>query len=261
MKRVVILAMLAGCSVAPVDFSDKRCPCDQGFVCDETRDRCVEIVGDETLLEGLLAYYPLDDAPAIAASDPYGGGPTLECGVPEVCPSAAMGRVGGAFAFAGNEAHMRGTDDGRLVTATAATAAIFVRPRTLTRATAFAKLRDSAEPGAITWALGIDGAGRAGFGVGNDAEGETWIWSEPFTVALGEWSHLAGTWDGVAIRLYVDGLEVASGAGEADSSRAEILIGGDASSTSVLPWSGEVDEARLYDRVLSEATLTTLANP
>jgi hypothetical protein len=260
-KRLLPLLFLTACSVEAVDFSDKTCPCDQGFICDETRNRCVEIVGDGSLLEGLVAYYPLDDVPATTGADPYGGGPTLECGVMDVCPRSTEGQVGGAFAFGGNEQHMRGTDDGRLVTATALTATVFVRPASLTRSAAFAKLRDSTEPGAITWALGVDGAGRAGFGVGNDTDGESWIWSEPFALFVDEWSHLAGTWDGVAMRLYVDGAEVASGAGTADTSRGDLLIGGNGESSSVLPWNGDVDEARLYDRELDAESIATLASP
>jgi hypothetical protein len=33
--------VLGGCVFAPLDQSDKQCPCGIGWVCDETRDRCV----------------------------------------------------------------------------------------------------------------------------------------------------------------------------------------------------------------------------
>ena len=69
LHAAVLLTALAACTVEPVDFSTKTCPCDQGFVCDEVRDRCVE-PGDEGVLEGLVAYYPLDEDPATSASDP-----------------------------------------------------------------------------------------------------------------------------------------------------------------------------------------------
>ena len=33
---------LSGCIIRDVDFDDKRCPCDEGFWCDTSQDRCVE---------------------------------------------------------------------------------------------------------------------------------------------------------------------------------------------------------------------------
>jgi beta-galactosidase len=246
------LALFA-CTVSPVDFSEKTCPCDQGFVC--IMDRCVSPGDASTIdagtIEGLVAHYPLDDVPASAAVDPMGGGPRLRCGVEGLCPTSVEGRIGRAFAFAGgDEIFMEGVDDGRLVTPTGFTAAVYVRPAAITRAAAFAKLRDSTVAGAIGWALEIDAAGRVGFAVGNDSDGESRVWSEPFTVATGQWAHLAGTWDGVAIRLFVDGEEVAAGSGMADASRGDLLIGGNAGNVSLLPWTGDVDDARLYNREL-----------
>jgi len=269
LAAVAAALLLCACSVDPVDFSDKTCPCDQGFVCDTARDRCVEMLPgdggadapDTGVLEGLVAYYPLDENPATAATDPTGSGPTLQCGVEGVCPSSAEGRVGRAFAYRGNEAFMVGVDDGRLVTPVAFTATVFIRPAALTRGVAFAKLRDSAEPGAITWSLVMDAAGRAGFAVGNDSDGDSRIWSEPFSLSVDTWAHLAGTWDGIAMRLYVDGVEVATGAGVADSSRGDLLIGGSGASAAVLSFNGEVDEARLYEQELEAEAVGLLANP
>ena len=43
--RFVCLLIVAGCSVAPVDLTEKECPCAEPFVCDEAANRCVAADG------------------------------------------------------------------------------------------------------------------------------------------------------------------------------------------------------------------------
>lgn len=37
----IACALVAACTIDPVDFAEKRCPCDLGFECEVARDRCV----------------------------------------------------------------------------------------------------------------------------------------------------------------------------------------------------------------------------
>lgn len=39
---LALAAVLASGCFSPIDLSGRRCPCDEGWVCDEARDRCVE---------------------------------------------------------------------------------------------------------------------------------------------------------------------------------------------------------------------------
>jgi signal peptidase I len=78
--------------------------------------------------------------------------------------------------------------------------------------------------------------------------------SPPGVVTLGAWHHLAMTWDGAAIRLYVDGVEVATGPaiGLLDSdSTMPVTIGGIASVNHQLD--GRIDEVRI-ERVTRNAS-------
>ncbi len=65
------------------------------------------------------------------------------------------------------------------------------------------------------------------------------------------WSHVALTYDGAAIRLYVDGQLVDEGVGAPPpTSAGELEIGGATEQGTYLD--GRIDEVRIYDRVLSQ---------
>jgi Concanavalin A-like lectin/glucanases superfamily len=72
---------------------------------------------------------------------------------------------------------------------------------------------------------------------------------------LNAWRHLASTWDGRTLRLYVDGTQVASRSlsGRAVASGAPLQFGGN---TVWREWfKGVIDEVRIYSRALTQAEL------
>jgi hypothetical protein len=81
----------------------------------------------------------------------------------------------------------------------------------------------------------------------------------PTTVAdLHEWHHLASTFDGSLLRLYVDGVDVMSksGTGAISDSNMALHLGNHPG------WSafeGRLDDVRLYDRALLAAEIAALA--
>ena len=74
-------------------------------------------------------------------------------------------------------------------------------------------------------------------------------------VPIDRWTHLASTWDGSRVRLYVDGAQVADAAlgRSAVSSGRALRFGGN----TVWPewFKGLIDEVRIYDRALTPAEL------
>src|SRR5207247_6816835 len=74
------------------------------------------------------------------------------------------------------------------------------------------------------------------------------------------WSHLAATYDGATIRLYVNGVQVASRAqtGAIATSTNPLQIGGD--SLYGQYFAGRIDEVRLYNRALSAAQIQSDMN-
>jgi hypothetical protein len=67
---------------------------------------------------------------------------------------------------------------------------------------------------------------------------------------LNTWSHVAGTYDGVTLRLFVNGVEVANRAqtGPITTSTGPLTIGGDPDYRQY--WAGKIDEVRVYNRAL-----------
>src|SRR5437879_12419831 len=79
-------------------------------------------------------------------------------------------------------------------------------------------------------------------------------------LALNTWAHLAATYDGTTIRLYVNGVQVASRAqtGTIATSTNPLQIGGD--SLYGQYFQGAIDEVRVYNVALTGAQIQTDMN-
>ena len=82
----------------------------------------------------------------------------------------------------------------------------------------------------------------------------------PAALALGQWTHVAETWDGTAVKLYIDGAEVATQptTGSLVVNTGTLKIGG--ATTAGQFFNGLVDEVRLYNRVRTPAQITADLN-
>jgi hypothetical protein len=82
--------------------------------------------------------------------------------------------------------------------------------------------------------------------------------TSPLTVNM--WTHLAASYDGAAMRLYVNGVQVASRAqtGAIATSTDPLQIGGD--SIYGQYFAGRIDEVRIYNRALSAAQIQSDMN-
>ena len=114
-------------------------------------------------------------------------------------------------------------------------------------------------PGGLAYALyATDGASQppAGYihqGVDHGVVG-------PSVLTLNTWTHLATTYDGAALRLYVNGALVASQAqtGAITTSDGVLRFGGNSSWGEY--YQGYLDEVRVYNRALSQAEIQTDMN-
>jgi hypothetical protein len=245
---LALFALVSACTVEPVDFAAKRCPCDEGFECDEVHDLCVERVPN------LVAWYAFDDRRTDRATDTSGSGHDAACG--GECPRPTEGTLGPGVELDGEHYAIEATGD--LSIAGPFTAALWVRPSLLTQATLLAKRRTGLVPDAVSFSIEIDGAGRASFllaGVENEAR----AYSAIDAIAASEWFHVAGTWDGTTMRFYLDGAEIASDGAAPAFDGGVLLIGGDGSGARLFPFHGALDDVRIYDRALASAEIAALA--
>jgi hypothetical protein len=81
-------------------------------------------------------------------------------------------------------------------------------------------------------------------------------------IDLDVWTHVAAVWDGVTMKLYKNGAEVASldkGGTLSTNPDANVAIGNQPVGTDSRPWDGQIDDVRLYDRGLSPEEVLELA--
>ena len=77
----------------------------------------------------------------------------------------------------------------------------------------------------------------------------------PTALTINQWTHLAGTWDGSTLRLYLGGVEVASQprSGTLEVNNSPLHIGGNTYNGE--NFSGLIDEVRIYNRALTPAEI------
>jgi hypothetical protein len=81
-------------------------------------------------------------------------------------------------------------------------------------------------------------------------------------IDINVWTHMAAVWDGAAMRLYKNGVEVGSlekGGTLSTNPDAKVSIGNQPAETDDRPWDGLIDDVRIYNRGLSVSEISDLA--
>ncbi|MEN6306990.1 MAG: LamG-like jellyroll fold domain-containing protein [Anaerohalosphaeraceae bacterium] len=79
----------------------------------------------------------------------------------------------------------------------------------------------------------------------------------------GQWHHIAGTYDGHTIKLYVDGIlnVTGDGTGPIALDTAPVMIGGNADvANNFRTWNGMIDDARIYTYAMDDTEVSALAH-
>ena len=110
------------------------------------------------------------------------------------------------------------------------------------------------------WGISVDENGALQVRIGTTG-GFDWRTTANDAVSVGRWHHVAGTYDGTTMRAYVDGELIDSWThnygGDLDVQATRTVSLGD-SPTGSRPLYGKLDDARVYDRVLSDAEILEL---
>lgn len=194
----------------------------------------------------LVAAYGFEEGVGDTTADASGHGHTARLLGPTW---TRTGRFGTALELDGKNDRARVAQTPLLDPGSALTLTAWVRPRALSeRAAVVVKAR----PAGIAYALYVaDGPGRPPAGYVHVQGADLGVVGTT-ALPLDQWTHLALTYDGSALRLYVDGALVATRAasGAIPDSPNALQMGGDGSRESLR---GALDEVRLYARALDAA--------
>ena len=203
-----------------------------------------------TAPSGLVAAYTFAEGSGATTADVSGNGNTgtLVGGI----SWSASGRYGTALSFDGVNDLVSIADAPSIDLTSGMTIEAWINPTALSgwRTVAMKEM-----PGGLDYSLyASNGSRPAGYA---NTTGSTMYVSAagPSALTTGAWTHLAVTYGGGTLRLYVNGVQVASqtGSGTIRTSTAALTIGGNN------VWSewfaGLIDEVRIYNRALTQAEI------
>ena len=191
---------------------------------------------------GLVAAYGFDEGSGSTTADSSGNANT---GTLSAATWTSAGKYGPALAFNGTSSKVVVADAASLDLRTALTLEAWVRPTALT---AWRTIALKERSGGIVYSLYANEPGNRPVGQ-VDSGGEQNAYGSG-SLPLDTWSHIAVTWDGTVLRLYVNGSQAGSTTvgGTLVDSTGPLDIGGNG------VWgeyfSGLIDEVRVYNRAL-----------
>ena len=202
---------------------------------------------------GLVTALGFDEASGTTATDSSGAN---NPGAISGATRSATGKFGGALSFDGVNDIVTVADANSLDLTTGMTLEAWVRPSVLGGwRTVLLKER----PGGLVYALYSNEDGNRP-SVHSFIATSEWDTRGTAQVAANAWTHIAATYDGLNLRLYVNGTQASSRAlsGAMSASTGALRIGGN----QIWPewFSGLIDEVRVYNRALTAAEVTTDMN-
>jgi hypothetical protein len=192
----------------------------------------------------LVAAYSFNAGAGTTVADASGNGNTGEISGASWTTS---GRFGNALSFNGADNLVSVADASSLDLTTGMTLELWVNPSALS-GWRTALLKEA--PSGLSYSLyGHDNVPRPAATVNTGGTDQSAVDSSP--LALNTWTHLATTYDGATLRLYVNGVQVGNVAvtGSLTTSTGALRIGGNAIWGEY--FSGLIDEVRIYNRALT----------
>lgn len=201
---------------------------------------------------GQLAHWPFDEGTGCVAEDAgtvYTG--VLGPNCPDTSPAWTLGVIGGALAFDGVHDKVEVAHDPTVASLEKVTMAAWIQHGPTTNYRSIIDKRDAPADG---FDLYLDPSSRLFMRV-NQATA-----SSAVVVGDGAWHHVAGTYDGTTIRLYVDGVLQATESANAGllATEGPLRIGHHYTAESRYSFDGRIDEVYLFDEALDADAISAL---
>jgi len=173
----------------------------------------------------------------------------------------AAGKVGQAFDLNGTSQYVNVPNSASLNPTAKMSVECWLYPRAPLNPVAAPVIKKAGEGSYQNHGYSLEFAGASGviFTVFVDG-GRGWIATAPAPVSTGQWSHVAGVYDGTNVSIYVNGLMLGTpvaGAGQIVASGNPLQIGHDPSNSSRY-FNGLIDEVSVYDTALSAAQIQAI---
>jgi hypothetical protein len=207
------------------------------------------------LTDGLVAHWECETNMGNTAVDSTGNGHDAIC-MDGRCPIVVSGQVGNGFRFQGDEFVV--APDHPDFSPARFTVAAWVRD-TGTRGNIVSKVFGTEVLN--SWQLFLGSSRDLSLRTSNTTDGEH-ILGGP-TITADRWTHVVGIWDGTRKFLYVDGIFIDSAAPARGISfdGGDVYIGADFNDGGpVFFLTGDIDDVRFYDRVLTDPEIAALAS-
>jgi hypothetical protein len=205
---------------------------------------------------GLVGAWGFEDGSGTTTADVSGHGLS---GTISNATWTTAGKYGDALSFNGSNSWVTVADNTLLHLTTGMTIEAWVKPAAASADWTAAVIKERGTTGLAYALYATDGAGKPPAGYINKS-GTDYEAAAASVLPLNTWTHLAVTYDGTTIRLYVNGTQVATKAvsGSINSSTAPLRFGGD--SVWGEYFNGLIDEVRVYSTVLTAAQITSDMN-
>jgi len=210
------------------------------------------LLGVAQVHAGLIAHYKFDETSGTTAADSSGNG-NIGALTNMAGTEWTTGKVGGALDFDGTNDYVRVADHSSLNPTNNITFSAWINQSSFPHSWNEILMKYES-PQVAGYEIYVSGSGRPR--VGMALNGVKTSLDAITAIQTQKWYHVAGTYDGAEIKLYIDGVlnNSRSATGNISVSSEDLMFGGHVAANNVI-----IDEIRIYDHALSAGEVSALA--